>query len=129
MERPKIRTKISCLEARPFGESPLHLARGPKILFRNVLQNSGAGTRTPDTRIMIPQDVVRKCLAVNVFEDATQGVCTWVCTTMVADEQLAQLCAKWMALPPETKTRLVKAAEGTQPSTWSLGMPPAIEIS
>ena len=77
-----------------------------------LFASSGGGTRTPDTRIMIPLDAFAKSVHGADFEDTSSAVCTYVCTSILADRDLARIVARWPSLS-QKKRSATKVACGS----------------
>ena len=66
-----------------------------------LIESSGGGIRTPDTRIMIPRACERNCNKHSDLPQTAKGCCTNGCTRNC--QQLSRLVANWQELSLELR--------------------------
>ena len=60
-----------------------------------MIASSGGGIRTPDTRIMILRAEICNALTDADLEKSTQGRCTYCCTHVEINAELAEIITAW----------------------------------
>ena len=79
-----------------------------------IVTSSGGGTRTPDTRIMIPQTQSGKLQPDKDLEKHVQGCCPNSCPRIEIDSQLAQIIEAWPSLDSRSQRALLAFVEADE---------------
>ena len=105
----KLRDELACRDAGKKSHKPAVIVDLSNAMPRdtNSCFNSGGGTRTPDTRIMIPRDVFDKWFATKDLGQADAGSFTPACTNVIVNEELAELLVAWSDLSNVARAAVV----------------------